>query len=84
VKRAGTGLIALRRLFEIDCVYGLGIRDYVLIKKLRGTFFQFASYPGGGHTRQEDVEVSHTQGRISPSIQRMLRKLGASRPDFRA
>jgi len=28
---------------------------------------------GGGHTRQEDVEVSPTQSRISPSIQRILR-----------
>ena len=29
---------------------------------------------GGGHTRQEDVEVSPTQSRISPSLQRILRK----------
>ena len=28
----------------------------------------------GGFTRQEDVEESHTQRRISPSQQRMLRK----------
>jgi len=28
---------------------------------------------GGGHTRQEDVEVSPTQGRISPSVQRIPR-----------
>ena len=29
---------------------------------------------GEGHTRQEDVEVSLTQGRISTSIQRVLRE----------
>ena len=29
---------------------------------------------GGGHTRQEDVEETPTQGRTSPSIQRILRK----------
>ena len=29
---------------------------------------------GGGHTKQEDVELSHTQSHISPSIQRILRQ----------
>ena len=29
--------------------------------------------PGGGRTRQEDVEVSPTQSRISPSVHRILR-----------
>ena len=30
-------------------------------------------YLGGGHARQEDVEVSPTQSRISPNIQRVPR-----------
>ena len=32
-------------------------------------------YLGEGHTRQKDVEVSPTQSRISPSIQRVLRQM---------
>ena len=36
---------------------------------------------GGGHTRQEDVEMSPTQSRTSPSIRRTLRQ-SASRPDL--
>ena len=34
---------------------------------------------GGGHTRQ-DLEVSPTQSRISPSIQRIRRKIAAIKP----
>ena len=32
----------------------------------------FSETPGDSHTRQEDVEVSSTPSRVSPSIQRIL------------
>ena len=35
---------------------------------------------GGGHTRQEDVQVSPTQSRISPSMQRVLMEVRSALP----
>ena len=48
----------------------------IQVKSLKS--FEIESRPrsaavGGGDTRQEDVERSRTQSRISPSIQRILR-----------
>ena len=39
-------------------------------------------YLGGGHTWQQDVEVSPAQSRISPSIQLILRKVNETLPNI--
>ena len=48
---------------------GLGFQATVL-DRLRVVWLKRL---GGGHTRQEDVEVSPTKSRVSPSIHRILR-----------